>query len=69
MPIVSSSYQLDNHTQHDGRIYVYETHIDDNGNTYPWDYLAPLHTDYNKVLSEHADILNNQLMQMVEGEE
>ena len=61
MPIVSSSYTLDNHTQHDGRIYVYERHVDNAGVVWPWDYLAAVGTNYDAVLAEHAAIIDAQL--------
>lgn len=59
--MLTSTYTLDNHTQHDGRIYVFERHVDENGNVYAWDYLAAVGTDYNAVLAEHASILEAQL--------
>lgn len=59
--IVSASYTLDNHTQVDGRRYVYETFVDDEGYSYPWTYLAAVNTDYDAVLAQHQVQMDEQL--------
>jgi len=38
---MQSSYQLDDHTQADGSIWVTEIHVDDHGRTHKFPYLAP----------------------------
>ena len=47
MPIVSSQYVADSHTQPDGSVYVTETHTDQAGTVYQVQYRAPV--GYNKA--------------------
>lgn len=59
--IVSASYELENHTQVDGRRYVYETFIDNEGAVYYRSYLAEPNADYDAILIEHTAELDQQL--------
>lgn len=59
--IVTSSYRLDTHTQIDGRIYVFETFVDNLGNVYENFYLAAVGADYDAILAVHTAELNEQL--------
>lgn len=57
----SSSYQLDGHTQADGRIYVRETHVDAAGVSHVREYLAPAGwtaTEYTARMSATAAALD-----------
>lgn len=62
MPIVSSTYTQDAHTQKDGGRYVVERHTDDAGKVYqvgPW--LAPVGFDVQARVTSRASEINAQL--------
>jgi hypothetical protein len=62
MPIVSSTFTEDAHTQKDGGRYVVERHTDDAGKVYqvgPW--LAPAGFDVQARVSSRATENSNQL--------
>lgn len=58
MPIVSSSFALDVHTQVDGRRYVTETHTLNEGGPIVISYLAEAGTDYQAVLDARVPVLD-----------
>lgn len=51
--IVSSTYKI-GHNQIDGRHYVSEVHIDQDGVEYPLEYLAEDNADFEAILAAHA---------------
>jgi hypothetical protein len=62
MPIVSSTYTQDAHTQLSGGRYVIERHTDDAGKVYqvgPW--LAPVGFDVQARVTSRASEINAQL--------
>ena len=62
MPIVSSTYTQDAHTQQGGGRYVIERHTDDAGKVYqvgPW--LAPEGFDVQARVTSRASEINAQL--------
>ncbi len=62
MPIVSSTYTQDVHTQRGGGRYVVEHHTDDVGKVYqvgPW--LAPVGFDVQTRVNSRASEINAQL--------
>lgn len=61
MPIVSSTYQPDAHTQVDGRRYVTESHTDATGAVHTLTYLADPGADYGAILAVHAQQLAQQM--------
>lgn len=61
MAIVNSSYIVENHTQIDGRRYVYETFFDAEGNIYNQTYLADVNANYDEILAEHTSQLSAKL--------
>lgn len=62
MPIVSSEYIADGHTQKSGGRYVIERHTDDVGKVYQLSpYLAPDGLDIAARLATHANEINAQL--------
>jgi hypothetical protein len=48
--------------QDDGRRIVRETHTDDQGNVYVFDYMAEISTDINAKLTARASDLNAGMM-------
>ena len=61
MAVVSSSYELDNHTQVDGRRYVTETHTLNVGQPVVIMYLAAVGADYQAIMDARVDQINAQL--------
>jgi hypothetical protein len=62
MPIVSSAYTIDAHTQSSGGRYVVERHTDDAGRVYQiGPYLAPDGFDVDGKLTARAAEINAQL--------
>ncbi len=62
MPIVSSTFTQDAHTQRDGGRYVLERHTDDAGQVYqvgPW--VAPGGMDVQARVTARAAEINDQL--------
>jgi len=62
VPIVSSTYTQDAHTQQGGGRYVIERHTDDEGQVYqvgPW--LAPVGFDVQARVNSRASEINAQL--------
>lgn len=59
--IVTSTYQVDSHTQADGRSYVTEIHTDSQGKEYRFGYLATPDTEYATRLAQSAANLETQL--------
>lgn len=62
MPIVSSSYVSDAHTQSGGGRWTVETHVDGDGvkytvGPYPWDGIA----DRDSLMATHAAQLSESL--------
>ena len=62
MSIVSSEHAV-GHAQRDGRRYVTETHVDSEGVTHAFEYLAAQGTDYVAVRNARAAALAEQLAQ------
>lgn len=58
--IVSSTYKI-GHAQIDGRHYVSEVHIDQDGVEYNFEYLDYPEIDYAAVLIAHRDSLVDSL--------
>jgi hypothetical protein len=54
MPIITSTYTLDDQPQADGRCYVHEIHTDHRGRIYTAEYLAPAEWDYEHTLATRA---------------
>ena len=63
MAITSSTYTLDDHTQADGRTFIYESHAGSDGVVYPVSYLAAVGTNYTAVMNARAVQLSEQLAQ------
>lgn len=61
MPVVSSSYTLDPHTQVDGRRYVTETHTLNAGGPVVVTYLAAVGEDYAAVMTARVAQINDML--------
>ena len=61
MPVSTSTYVLDNHTQSDGRRYVTETHVLTAGDPVVIMYLAAVGADYDAIMSARADQIDVQL--------
>jgi hypothetical protein len=61
MSIISSSYEVDNYTQIDGRRYVTEIHIDSTGQEHRFYYLADVGADYNTIMSSRILDLEKEL--------
>ena len=60
----TSTYLVDNHTQADGRVFVYETFVDDAGKTHQFTYRAPAGwsaTEYNAHLAMRAGRIQENL--------
>lgn len=62
MSIVSSDHVV-GHAQRDGRRYVTETHVDSEGVTHTFEYLAAEAVDYVAVRNARATALADQLAQ------
>lgn len=62
MSIVSSSHVV-GHAQRDGRRYVTETHVDSEGSTHTFEYLAAQNADYAAVRDARATTLADWLAQ------
>lgn len=56
-----STYEVEAHTQADGRRYVNETHTDVAGGVHTLTYLADAGADYAAILAEHASQLEGRL--------
>lgn len=61
MPVASSSYVADAHTQVDGRRYVTETHVLTAGEPVVVQYLAPVGSDYAAIMAARVPQINAQL--------
>ena len=61
MPVASSSYVADAHTQIDGRRYVRETHTLTAGDPVIVDYLAPVGADYAAIMAARVAQINESL--------
>ena len=61
MPVASSSYVLDGHTQADGRRYVRETHTLTVGDPVIVDYLAAVGADYAAIMAARVAQINESL--------
>ena len=62
MPILSSTYTQDAHTQRDGGRYTIERHTDDAGKVYQvGPYVAPVGFDVAARLASRAAEINEQL--------
>jgi hypothetical protein len=57
MAIVSSTYELDDHAQADGRTWVKESHTDSSGIVHTLNYLAPQGADYQAIANARAVVL------------
>lgn len=73
MPVASSSYVADAHTQPDGRRYVTETHVLTVGAPVIVQYLAAVGADYNSIMSSraqqiNADLAEQEAQQIIEAE-
>lgn len=61
MPIVQSSYVTQG-PEVDGKYYVVETHVDQEGVVYRRDYMAVPGTDYQALLDAHAVRISQRLV-------
>ena len=61
MPIVSSEYVLEGHTQADGRRYVNETHTDHLGGLHLVSYLAAVGADYAAIMASRVPGIEERL--------
>lgn len=61
MPVVSSSYALDPHTQVDGRRYVTETHTLNAAGPVVITYLAAVGENYDAVMTARVAQINDML--------
>lgn len=61
MGIASSTYQVDAHTQVDGRSYVREAHTLTTGETINVEYLAEAGADYQSIMDARATELSEAL--------
>lgn len=61
MPVVSTSYAVDAHTQADGRRYVTETYVLSVGDPVRRTYLAPAGADYQAIMLARVLLLNAAL--------
>ena len=61
MPIISSTYTIDDHAQADGRRWVREQHTDHTGQTYTAEYLAPEDWDYETTLQARATNIGREI--------
>lgn len=52
--IKSSALSLDDHAQTDGRLYVTETHVFDDGSVQVFQYLADPKADWQATMTAHA---------------
>ncbi len=61
MPVASSSYVIDAHTQVDGRQYVRETHTLTAGDPFVANYLAAVGADYAAIMAARVAKINESL--------
>lgn len=65
--IVLSSLTTDDHAQADGSIWVYETHVREDGTTEQYSYPAEAGLDYHKVMLQRASELNANELAVQQG--
>lgn len=61
MPVVSSSYALEPHTQVDGRRYVTEKHVLSAGEPVVITYLAAVGADYQSIMTQRVQQIDEML--------